>query len=312
MRTGKLLPDKIQRIIHQTQMHYTMNTLFSKGTLVLTICIAISTGAYAQQQKGAKKPSAMYASNGKERYTSVNNDKTYQMEFEDGKMTAFSIDGTVIPAEKWNEYNTLISEVLEQMKRDKKQAELDMAQAQKDREQADRDRAQAMKDMAQAEKDRNQANLDRMQADIDRKQADRGRELAMKNRALADLDRQRADKDRAQAERDRAQADKDRLQADKDRLQADKDRLQAEKDRARAEEDREMLEALLTDLVNDKIANDKDDIHEVILKDNELIVNGQKQSDELYQKYISKYKAYSGKGFTYKANGISRSFQRYQ
>jgi len=308
-----------------------MNTIISKHVLLIAACMTFAIVTSAQKQP--PNVYGLHIDSGKETYSTSKNGKSYEMEFADGKMTSLSINGAVIPAEKWSEYDSLITEIKEQIKRDKKQADLDRAQADKDRQQATRDRIQADKDRqraerdrahaekerlradsnrAQAEKDRAQYEKDRFQYEQDKKQFELDRQQAEKDRIRADEDRKRADEDRNQAEKDREQAKLDRIQADKDREQAALDRIQADKDRAQAAEDRKLMENVITDLISDKIVASKSEIREFTLDDTTLSVNGNKQSAELYQKYAAKYKAYSGRGFTYKADGAYKSFRKYK
>lgn len=308
-----------------------MNTIFSKHALLIAACMTFAVVTSAQKQP--PNVYGLHIDNGKETYSTTKNGKSYEMEFADGKMTSLTINNVAIPEEKWSEYNSLITEIKEQIKRDKKQAEVDRAQADKDRQQAtldriqadkdrqraqldkvraDKDRLRADSDRARAEKDRFRYEEDRKQTELDRQQADKDRAQADEERKQADEDRKQADEDRAEAAKDREQAKLDRIQADKDREQAAKDRIQADKDRAQAAEDRKVMESLEADLVSDKIVNSKSEIREVTLNDDELIVNGNKQSAALYQKYQSKYKAYSGRGITYKADGAYKSFKRYK
>jgi len=168
-------------------------------------------------------------------------------------------------------------------------------------------RAQIKLDRIQAEKDRKQADIDRQQADRDRVQAEKDRQQADKDRQQAELERGQADKDRQQAERDRHQADLDREQAGRDRIQAEKDRAQAEIDRKHAEEDRKLMAQLVNDLVSDKIIPDEDALRQLTLNDEEMTVNGKKQSDATFKKYKEKYKRFAGGDFSYENsyNGAS-------
>lgn len=222
--------------------------------------------------------------------------KTYEMTFADNKMTSLSIDGKSIPADKWGEYKTFINEILEQVKKDKIQAEKDRKQAAKDRERANLDRARAEKDREQAVRDRKQAELDRQQAEKDKIQGDQ--------------DRKQAELDRAQATKDREQADRDRVQAEKDRQQAALDRVQAEKDRAAAEEDRKLIAKLLSDVVEDKLVTTKSEIHQLVINNEGMQLNGQKQSEDVHRKYLTKYQDYIKNGISYRAENGHVQIQR--
>jgi hypothetical protein len=127
---------------------------------------------------------------------------------------------------------------------------------------------QIKRDRAQALRDQEQAGLDRMQAQRDKQQAER---------------------DVIQAQRDKVQAELDQVQAERDVQQAIRDKEQAERDVKRAEEDRAMLKALINDVVKDGLAPDEKSVNEVRLDEYEFILNGKKQSDEIFKKYKDKY-----------------------
>lgn len=270
-----------------------MRTNYFKSNILLATFLVLTVSLNAQQTTTSTDSySQSDGKTGKERISIDRNDKTYQIEFADGKMTSLSIDGVSIPQEKWGDYDKIISEIREQIKKDKEQARLDRIQANKDRDQARLDRLQADKDREQAMKDRDRVRLDRLQADRDREQAMR--------------DKQQADRDRIQADKDREQAARDRAQAEKDREQAGRDRIQAEKDRAQAAADRKLLADLTDDLVSDKLISNTGDLRLLTLTPTEMTVNGVKQPDAVYKKYQEKYNRFSRNSLTYVSDGNNR------
>jgi len=293
-----------------------MRTHYFKSNILLAIFLVLAVSLNAQ------KTTSQYSSsqkNGKERIVTDRDDKTYQLEFTDGKMTFLSVDGISVPEDKWGDYKTIIDEIHEQMKKDKEQARLDRIQADKDREQAKLDRIQADKDREhgnrdrlQAQKDRAQAELDRQQSMRDKQQADRDHQQADKDREQAEKDREQAVRDRAQADKDREQAVRDREQAEKDREQAVRDRAQAEKDRAQAEADRKLLADLTVDLVNDKLITDASDLRMLTMSPAEMTVNGIKQPDAVHKKYQAKYSRFAKGNFSYMSDGSGKRIQMHR
>jgi hypothetical protein len=220
-------------------------------------------------------------------------DSLYYMVLSGERLTTLVIDGRPLPADSFFVYDGLVRRMLEQLKRDREQAERDRQQAGRDREQAEKDRAQAGRDMEQAERDREQAGRDREQAQRDRDQAGKD---ALQDKRQAELDAQQALKDKKQSERDAQQALRDKQQAERDQEQAVRDKQQAERDREQAvldkkqaEEDKKMVKELLAAVVKEGLAADEKSVRSVILDEYVLVVNGHKQSEELLKKFKEKF-----------------------
>jgi len=296
------------------QKQKTMNTLFLKHTIAaIALCITIAGSAQNREPRTPREPrepreprmarTERFGFNNQ--YLNIDEDssttpptitvaykdayKKYNFIIIGDKLTEMYVNGHQVPADSFYLYNDLVAKVKKQIIADRAQALEDMKQAERDREQAERDRQQAVKDQEQAGRDREQAERDRQQAEQDRQQVVRDQAQAGEDSKQADRDRGQAVKDRQQAEEDRKQADLDRQQAVKDRAQAEEDRKQAELDRKQAEEDRKLLKALVTEIVADGIVPNENSIRHIDLNDDELIVNGNLQSAELFKKYKAKF-----------------------
>ncbi len=68
-----------------------------------------------------------------------------------------------------------------------------------------------------------------------------------------------------------------------------KHRIKIYKDKDKDEDSDEFVETLKDELVNDKIISDRDDFESFELTGKKLLINGEKQSDELYKKYKELY-----------------------
>jgi len=168
------------------------------------------------------------------------------------------------------------------------------------------------KEIPQADYSKYEDTINKIKADVkrDREQAEKDRIRADRDRADADRDRADAERDRLQAERDRVQADKDREQAEKDRARAEKDREQAEKDRLRAEEDRKVYDAMISDLISDKIIGSKRELERFTFTSQSLTINGKEQPKEIFEKYKKKYVRFQGQDVTYIDGGRSARIRK--
>ncbi len=243
--------------------------------------------------------------------------KTYILNRVGKNISDMQVDGQKIPSDQWANYNWLVKTVDEQIESDMAQAKRDAEQAQRDRQQAERDAQQAMKDKAQAERDAEQAQQDQLQAardaeqaQRDKAQAERDAEQAQRDKAQAKLDAEQAKRDAVQAKldaeqakRDAAQAKLDAEQAKRDAQQAKLDVAQAKRDAEQAKKDREMMERLVGDLVSDHIVQGKESLKSFELSERGLEVNGQKQPEEIFKRYKSKYLKTQGASINYGIRG---------
>ena len=242
------------------------NKFFAVVVAVSTTLISVSSQA---QKTGTISETRISSSGNDESFINMTEDgHSYKIRLKGNTVIEMEVDGKKIPESDFNKYDAMVKRILKQMEEDRKQAELD-------RKQAEKDRVQAGKDRAQAELDRKQAEKDREQADADRKQSEK--------------DKAQAEKDREHANEDRKQAEKDRAQAELDRKQAEKDRAQAEIDRKQAEEDRKLYEQMITELINEKLLENRGALTSLTLDNKEFTINGVKQADAVQQKYAAKY-----------------------
>src|SRR6218665_2989131 len=251
-----------------------------KAKLILAVAFAVASGLYGVTAHAQEK-SEIYFS-GESVISHTENGHKYKIRLEKSKIVELIVDGKEVPPAEYSKYDPMVKKILEQVEKDRIQAEKDRAQAEKDRAQAGKDRERAEVDRLQADKDRVQAEKHRVQAEQDREEATKHREEAEKARAQWQIDRERAAKDRIQAEEDGASWEIDRQQAEKDRARA-------EIDRKKAEQDRKLFEAMLDDVVSEKLVENKDALKSLTLDDKEFTVNDVKQSDEMHSRFKAKY-----------------------
>lgn len=211
-------------------------------------------------------------------YSVTRNNKHYEMVQRNGKIISLFIDDQEIAESDYSKYQPEIDKILADIKVQHERAE-------KEREKAEEMRKQADEHRREADKHREEAHALRLEAEKNREHASDLRVNANKNRDEAEKLRLEADKHRKSAEDMRKQADKMREEADQHRKEAEVHRAHAEKDR---EAYVKIQEGIINELSSAGLVKDKENLSYKLSND-ELIVNGAKQSADLHQKLKAKY-----------------------
>jgi colicin import membrane protein len=236
--------------------------LFITGIL-LPLLIGFGVNAHAQHHR--PKPSYTSMTDSLQTVITYKDDKVYRFRMEDEKIIELSIDKHKIPADSFYLYEPIAKKILVQIRIDKIQAEKDQVQAEKDQMEASKDDQQAKLDAEEASKDAQQAKLDA-----------------------------------EQARKDAQQAKLDAEQAAGDETQAKRDMEQAKLDMAMAEKDRDALKSLIAELVKEKLLPDEKSLRQLMLNEYVFVVNGQRQPEELLNKFKAKYITRPGYNISYR------------
>lgn len=227
------------------------------------------------------------------------NNRRYEIESVDGKITSLKVDGQKIADDKISSYHSDIDEIMQEVKVARENAEVARGQAEKARAEADVMRKQAEGHRLEAEKMRAEASKMR-------EQAHQAGLVAEDVRKQADVIREGAEKLRAEAEKQRGVAEVHRLKAEEQRKVAGEQRQRAEVSRKEAEKSRVIFEKMQTEITDDLIKEGalKDKTgYSYKLNNDELIVNGVKQPDALHQKMKAKYVKGPGWETVFNVNG---------
>lgn len=228
----------------------------------------------------------------------------YKIRMTGNKITEMYRDGVKVASEDYSKYESMINEVLAEVKKQREEAEKMRQEAEVQRKQADKQRQEAEKQRKEADVQRLQAEKQREEAEEQRKQADVFRAEAEKQRFEAEKQRTEADKMRLEAEQQRKKADEFRAGAEVQRKEAEKQRAEAEVQRREAEKNRALMEKMLDEIVTEKIVSSRDDLKTIQLDDKEFVVNGVKQTDKLHSQFKAKY--LKGKQIRYERNDSFR------
>ncbi|MET7259435.1 M56 family metallopeptidase [Dyadobacter fermentans] len=239
-------------------------------------------------------------------YNVTRNNKQYEIVKRNDRIISLFVDDQEIAAEDYAKYQPEIDKIMVEVKAQHELAEKQREEAQEMRKIAEgqrrvaekqREEAQVMR--LEAEKQREHASQMRLDAKKQQEYADQmrvnanaNRDEAAKMRLEAEKQREAAEDMRKQADQMRSEAEKQREHAAEQRVQAEGQRKQAEEMRREAEKQREVYmkrqEGVIEELTGAGLVKDKDELS-FKLSDDELIVNGEKQSADLHQKLKAKY-----------------------
>lgn len=246
--------------------------IISTGFVLAGVCLFAFFSLNAQSDNAVTDTSKVYKISGGEgmngsTHTFVDGQE-YNITIRKGMVTEMYIDSNKIPAEKIVDYKTVLDKIFYNFKKTQEQASRDKEEAENDKEQAIRDKEQAISDKEQAVRDKEQAVKDKVQAVRDKKQAVRDKEQAVFDKEQAVRDKEQARKDKVQALRDKEHAARDKVQAVRDKVQ---------------------MEEIIKELISEKIIKNRKELDSFQLSNNELIVNGIKQSSIIHQRLSNKY-----------------------
>lgn len=237
---------------------------------------------------------------GKSTINATEDGKKFEIEMDGDKIVSLYVDGKKISENDYPKYEDSIKKIKERIEKERAKAEEARAEAGRHREEAEKHRQEAVvarnvaeKERALAETNRKEAEVHRKEAELHRQQAERTRELAKEQRLVAEKLREEAAQHRADAELHRREAEKQRAVA--------------EIHRAEAEEQRKRFDAMIEELISDKLIQNREELRSLTFDNSELLINGVKQSDAVFKKYKEKYFQHASGKITFRNDGNSRT-----
>ncbi|MBS1527104.1 MAG: hypothetical protein JST19_15740 [Bacteroidetes bacterium] len=233
--------------------------------------------------------------NGKrvERIESEIDDKFYRITLVAEKMTDLYVDGEKVPPAEWKKYDDVLNairrEMKEQAKRNEEQAVRNAEQAKRNAEQAVRNQEQEKRNAEQAVRNEEQAKKNAEQVVRNKEQEKRNAEQAIRNQAQQKRDEEQAHLNEDQSKRNAEQAVRNKEQEKRNAEQTIRNEEQAKRNAEQARAMEALMKDLSSDLANDKIIKNENDLKQFRFSADGMYVNGVRQPDEVFKRYKQKY-----------------------
>jgi bla regulator protein blaR1 len=284
----KYLLDRVKRIIYNNNK--TLNNMEKKflaaGIIITSVCIFTFSTSNAQkieekvtekiitetipnsstknadeglsvsEEASTKVSDINNVFNGK--VSTVVNGKKYIVVSKSDQVKELYVDGQKIATEKIVDYKAVTDKIIQQTKIDLEQSKKDMAQSKIDMEQSNRDIEKSKRDMEKSLEDLKQSKRDMEQSKKDMEQSR--------------IDMEQSKRDMEQSRIDMAQS-----------------RIDMEQSRKDMEQSRILQEKIIEDFISEHIISNKKELNSYKINNNELIVNGIKQSDAIHKRIKEKY-----------------------
>ncbi len=238
---------------------------------------------------------AISSQNGKETTIAQVGDDVYKITKVNGLVISLHVNGADVPQAKIADYKGALNEINGQL--DKMRAEQEI----RNKEQAKRNAEQAVRNQDQQKRNAEQAVRNQEQAKRNAEQAVRNEEQEKHNadQMLSDekrkMDAEQIARNQEQVKRNAEQAVRNKEQEKRNAEQAIRNEEQEKRNaeqviRNKEQEQRNAeLRNLMNDLVSANIIKDPNSLKSLSLNNGEMIVNGQKQSSAVHEKFKNKY-----------------------
>ncbi|MDO9373880.1 MAG: M56 family metallopeptidase [Ferruginibacter sp.] len=222
------------------------------------------------------------------------NGKKYKIVTKNNEVLDLYVNDQQIPGDKISEHRPVINKIMKQSRADLEDAEKEIAEAQIEIVNAEKEIENAQKELVTAHieltQQQEEVEKELVQATKDMEDSKSEVEQSKKEMAAAKLEIEQAKKDMkkdmANAKIEIEQAKKQLEQSKIEIANAKKDIEQAKKDIA---ESKKMQEAITADFVKEKLIGSKAELESYQLNNDELIINGVKQSAEMHKKFKTKF-----------------------
>jgi beta-lactamase regulating signal transducer with metallopeptidase domain len=200
--------------------------------------------------------------------------KKYELTTENGTVKELYINGKRIPADKMQDYSTVTSEILRQVKIDAETTSEDMRKSAIDMEKAKQEMVLSKIEMEKQKENMMSDSKEQMQqAKIEMK-----REMER-----AQLEMEKSKNEMAEYQRQM------KTDMEKSKLEMEQSKKEMALAKSEMEKSKAQQEGIINDFIKENLINNKKELGSYKLSNDELIVNGVKQSDALHKKFADKY-----------------------
>jgi len=220
--------------------------------------------------------------NGKETTVAQIGDDVYKITKVNGSIVSLHVNGSEVAQPKIGEYKEAINKIDGQMNKMRAEQEI------RNKEQAKRNAEQAVRNQEQQKRNAEQAKRNAEQAVRNEEQVKRNAEQAVRNQEQQERNAEQAKRGAEQAARNQEQQERNAEQVERNQEQAERNAEQAIRNKEQEQRNAE-LRNLMNDLVTANIIKDSNSLKSLSLNNAEMIVNGQKQSSAVHEKFKNKY-----------------------
>ena len=203
-----------------------------------------------------------------------------------GEIAYLLVNDDKVSKDRMSEYSELIKTITAQLERmrkeqairDEEQRQRNIEQEQRNAEQAIRNKEQDQRNAEQAVRNEEHRKRDSVQVIKNKEQEQRNAEQAVRNKEQEQRNAEQAVRNKEQEKRNAEQEIRNKEQAVRNA----------------------QLNKLIDELITDNIIKSRKELHSMSIADGEFIVNGVKQSPEVYKKYKTKYDKLIGNSYNFR------------
>lgn len=227
--------------------------------------------------------------------------KKYKVITKDGQVSELYVNDKKIPAEKLSSYQDIMDDIMEQLALEKSKSDADMDRSMHEVELSLQKIEESRAEMEALQEKIEESSLEmkeaheKMELDLQQHENEINKENLHSEtseqdmkRAKIELEEQKKIMDQELAQNKLA-IEQSRKEFEKAKIEMERAKKDIEQSKKQLEESKKMQEAVVNDLIREKIIVNKSELRSCVLNIEALIVNGVKQPDAIHKKFKQKY-----------------------